>query len=166
MFVDTAASIARVGAARAVVEHTGDDGPIDVAGHELHQHFLADAGREHAAPVGASHCSGHAHPGARLFVARRVVGAARMGKAVARTTAALPVKLDADSMVAIGVHRLARGAHDNGRLSHATTSYASSPGAMNYLRIDDKMEDRKKLYQLLVTAARVLPLPKAAPKQS
>ena len=51
---------------------------------------------------------------------------------------------------------------DEGRAFLGTVSeHPPYPGAKNYFRIADEMEDRERLGPLLVTTAKVLPMPKA-----
>ena len=54
-----------VGLTLAVVGRAEHHGAVDVAVEEGHDHLLAEARDEHAAPVGARPGLGHAHPGAR-----------------------------------------------------------------------------------------------------
>ncbi|MNK42615.1 hypothetical protein D3C87_613060 [compost metagenome] len=105
--------------AGAVVQRGDDHGAVDVAVVELHQHFLAHARQTHLAPVVAGGAGGHAHPGAQAVGGGRVVLAVGARLARARRTAALPVELHLDAVVAVGVHRRIGTAHadDDGALA-------------------------------------------------
>jgi len=88
----------------AVVDTAGDKGAVGVAFEEVHQHFLADAGHEYAAPAGAGVGLGHSQPDAGLFVVPAL---------------AVPVELDAYAVKVIGVDFFALGAHHGGGLGPA-----------------------------------------------
>ncbi|KIQ96976.1 hypothetical protein TI01_1432 [Lysobacter sp. A03] len=80
---------------------------VDVAVQELDQHLAADAGQGVAAPIGAGHPLGHAHPGAAGVVAGRVALRVGAGSGLGEPAgvgrrAPLPGKLDPHLMVAGG----------------------------------------------------------------
>jgi hypothetical protein len=88
-----------------VIQLPHDARLVDVAVQEFHKHFAADAWKEGAAPVGACDPLAYRHPSARGVVAGGVAGllATRIGKPPSiGTRPALPAKLDAHLMVAVG----------------------------------------------------------------
>ena len=99
--------------ALAVVERAGNHGAVDIAVLKSDDHFLANAGDEVAAPVGAGHGRAQPHPGAGPIAGRGVVVAGRMGLLVVGTRAALPVELDLDAVIAVGMQRCACRADDD-----------------------------------------------------
>ena len=79
-----------VNVALAVVQGADDHRAVDVALHELHQHFLAQARGEHGPPVGPGHALPDAHPGAAGVAGGGVViAAAAVVQAVAAVAPAL-----------------------------------------------------------------------------
>jgi hypothetical protein len=103
----------RIGAALTVVQRAQCERAVQAAAEMAEHSLLAGARGEDGTPVGTGQPVAHARPSVATRAGRGIVGAVGVGEAVRGVGAALPVLLDADAAVAVGVYRLA-GAHDDG----------------------------------------------------
>ncbi|KAG1605526.1 hypothetical protein G6F46_013684 [Rhizopus delemar] len=97
--------------ARAVIQGAHHHRAVDITMQELHQHLLPQSRHEMAAPIGPGHRLGDTHPGAQRIAGRCIVRARRVILAIAGCAAALPMELDLDAMVTVGMHRGGRAHH-------------------------------------------------------